>query len=181
MGLRVLLAVLALGGAVGNGGEAAWIYAKAVLAQHLLERSWSRATTEGENSRPWPWADTWPVARINIPRLGVSRIVLAGASGEALAFGPGLVDGSSVPGATGNSIIAGHRDTQFGFLVHLQKGDLVEVELPDGPIAQFHVSSFQVLDSRTTSLVLDSDEPLLTFVSCYPFEARDPGGPLRYV
>jgi sortase A len=181
MGLRALLGVLALGAAAAQGGEAAWIHGKAQLAQYLLEQSWSRSTAIGENIRPWPWADTWPVARINIPRLRVSRIVLAGASGEALAFGPGLVDGSVTPGESGNSVIAGHRDTQFGFLAHLREGDMVEVEVSDGSIVAYRVSSLQVLDSRNTSLVFDSDEPLLTFVSCYPFNVDEPGGPLRYV
>ena len=179
--LRGLLVVLLLCAAAVQGGEAAWIHAKGHLAQFLLERSWNRSMRDGAVVRPWPWADTWPVARVTLPRLGVSRIVLAGASGESLAFGPGLVDGSVMPGERGNSVVAGHRDTQFRFLDRLREGDLVEVEIAGGDVVHYRVSSQRILDSRRTSLVLDLDAPLLTLVSCYPFDASEPGGPLRYV
>ena len=66
-----------------------WIPAKAALAQALLEAAWQRTTEMGERVRPWPWADTWPVARLTVPRLNTSWIVLSGSSGRTLAFGPG--------------------------------------------------------------------------------------------
>jgi sortase A len=106
---------------------------------------------------------------------------MAGASGESLAFGPGLVDGSARPGDRGNAVIAGHRDTQFRFLDRLREGDRVEIEIAGGDVVEYRVSSRRILDSRRTSLVLDSDAPILTLVSCYPFDAIAPGGPLRYV
>ena len=70
-------------------GLGAWIHAKAMLAQSLLETAWSETLRTGKEVKPWPWADTWPVARLTVPRLGIRRIVLAGASGSSLAFGPG--------------------------------------------------------------------------------------------
>ena len=179
--LRTPLVVLLLCASVVQGGEAAWIHAKGSLAQYLLERSWSQSMRDSAVVRPWPWADTWPVARVRVPRLDVSRIVMAGASGESLAFGPGLVDGSAMPGGRGNSVIAGHRDTQFRFLDRLREGDRVEIEITGGDIVEYRVSSRRILDSRRTALVFDSGAPLLTLVSCYPFDATEPGGPLRYV
>jgi sortase A len=47
------------------GGEGLWIYAKAKLAQMLLELSW-RSEQSGRRMRPWPWADTHPVAKLRI-------------------------------------------------------------------------------------------------------------------
>jgi sortase A len=44
----------------------------------------------GKVVKPWPWADTWPVARIAVPRLSVQAVVLAESSGQALAFAGGL-------------------------------------------------------------------------------------------
>jgi sortase (surface protein transpeptidase) len=38
-----------------------------------------------------------------------------------------------------------------------------------------------VVDSRSTRIALRSDVPRLTLVTCYPFDAIEPGGPLRYV
>ena len=83
------------------------------LAQVLLDRAWSRAQSEAEPQRPWPWADTWPVARIGASQLDRPLIVLAGAHGASLAFAPGHLDGTPRPGATGNSVVAGHRDGSF--------------------------------------------------------------------
>ncbi len=75
-------------------GQGLWIHAKALLAQVLLERAFEQTLATGAPVKPWPWADTWPVARIEFPRLGKSVIVLAGSSGQALAFGPGHVEGT---------------------------------------------------------------------------------------
>jgi sortase A len=55
------------------------------------------------------------------------------------------------------------------------------VEVPEGPRHYFQVTSVDVVDSRRGALVLDTDEPMLSLVTCYPFDALDPGGPMRYV
>src|SRR5512134_469774 len=113
--LRVLvLAGVAIGlWQVGQGG---WIYAKALLAQHMLQHAWARTLAGEREVRPWPWADTWPVARLRVPVHGIDLIVLDGVSGRTLAFGPGHAGGSAPPGAPGTAIISGHRDTHFRFL-----------------------------------------------------------------
>jgi hypothetical protein len=58
--IRTLLATLLLAG-LATGGEGAWMYAKAKLAQILLEMSWRRALA-GERVRPWPERadEPWP-------------------------------------------------------------------------------------------------------------------------
>ncbi len=78
--------------------QAAWIPAKAALAQALLERAFARSLAEGTGQRPWPWADTVPVARIVFPGLNERYVALAGSSGQALAFGPGHVEGTPEAG-----------------------------------------------------------------------------------
>jgi sortase A len=83
--------LLALAGLV-LFGQGAYIHAKALLAQVLLERAFSETIATGREVKPWSWADTWPVARIEVKRLHASAIVLAGSSGQALAFGPGHVE-----------------------------------------------------------------------------------------
>jgi sortase A len=57
---RTLLAVALLAG-LTTTGDGLWIYAKARLAQLLLEISW-RSALAGEKLRPWPWADTRAIA-----------------------------------------------------------------------------------------------------------------------
>ena len=109
-------------------GEAGWIRAKAELAQVLLDRAWTRARSGDESPRPWPWADTWPVARLVAPAHDVDTIVLSGASLRNLAFAPSHFDGTPLPGRPGNAVIAGHRDTHFRFLENLLPGDELLIE-----------------------------------------------------
>jgi sortase A len=160
---------------------ATWIPVKAQVAQVLLHRAWNRTRAGTATAKPWPWADTWPVGRLRVPRLGVDEIVLAGASGSALAFGPGHLDGTALPGHCGNCVVSGHRDTHFGFLAALRLGDALELEAPDGRVQRFVVRSTHIL-RRSDLFVLDDDtKPVLTLTTCYPFDAVVPGGPLRFV
>ncbi len=161
------------------GGVA--FHAKAMLAQILLERAWQRTLAGEAHAKPWPWADTWPVARLGAPGIGEWVYVLADASGRSLAFGPGYVAGTAVPGSAGNSVIAGHRDTHFRFLQVLAAEDTVTLETPDGRARTFRVGDRRVIDARHAQLLPANDGPMLTLVTCYPFDAVVPGGPLRYV
>jgi sortase A len=70
------------------------------------------------------------VARLVVPSEDVEMIVLAGASGRTLAFGPGHLKGTPLPGQAGNAVISGHRDTHFAFLARLHLADEVDVERP---------------------------------------------------
>src|SRR5690349_24074944 len=58
-------------------GQGVWIHAKALLAQVLLERAFAASLASGAPVKPWSWADTWPVARIEVPRLHAGQIALA--------------------------------------------------------------------------------------------------------
>jgi len=77
-------------------------------------------------------------------------------------------------------VISGHRDTHFRFLRRLAPGDEVVVEGVTGGRA--------ATSSRAcawwTGATLDHGgrgDTRLTLVTCYPFDAIRPGGPLRYV
>lgn len=162
-------------------GQGAYIPAKAWLAQELMVRAWKHSDEEDDREAPWPWADTWPVARLSARSGKVDLIVLAGGSGRTLAFGPGHLSASALPGETGNSVIAGHRDTHFSFLQDVEIGETIVVERFGGRKHLYKVVGIDVVDSRRGSLVLDTDTSMLSLVTCYPFEAEEPGGPLRYV
>lgn len=162
-------------------GRGTWIYAKAQVGQVLLARAW-QATRNGERAvKPWPWADTWPVARLTVPRLAVDEIVLAGGNGEAMAFGPGHLSHSAAPGRTGNAVLAGHRDTHFHFLRDLKPGDEIVLETADRMAHRYRVSEAAVVDFHDRRALAAAGEPTLTLITCYPFDAIVPGGPLRYV
>lgn len=165
---------------VAGGG---WIYAKAALARGLIASAWDDTLAGGVRVRPWPWADTWPIARLRVPGAHYETVVLAGAQGASLAFGPGHVDGTPPPGAPGNSVIGGHRDTSFTVLGALRDGDLLSLQTADGSWRSFHVTGHTIVDVRRPWYPPAPPEghAMLTLVTCWPLDAVVPGGPLRYL
>ncbi|HTN32973.1 MAG TPA: class GN sortase [Marinobacter sp.] len=157
-----------------------WIPLKAVVAQELLELAWAETQARQTDARPWPWADTWPVARIAVPELGDSMIVLDGSHGGSLAFGPGRIIGSD--DGRGPVIIAGHRDTHFQQLQYLKPGSEVQLQSRSGQWRNYEVINARVVDSRAEQIDTQrlADNELL-LITCYPFSSINPGGPLRYV
>lgn len=175
------MAVL-LGVAAWQLGAAGYIQAKAWLAQRLIQDAWTQSLATGQPTRPWPWADTWPVARLTLPGRGVDVYVLAGASGRTLAFGPGHLDGSAAPGAPGNTVLAGHRDTHFAFLRDLPAGAMMELQDIHGRSTRYRVRGVGVVDKADVGVLAQPGAGRhLTLVTCYPFDALRAGGPLRYV
>lgn len=157
-----------------------WIPFKAMLAQELLELAWAESRARQAEVKPWPWADTWPVARLSFPGESGSVIVLQGAHGESLAFGPGWLSGSG--SVSEPVVIAGHRDTHFARLADLESGTLLQVEHRSGESVSYRVRRSRVVDSRRGMIDLTRLAPgTLMLVTCYPFDAVDAGGPLRYV
>ncbi|VAW84455.1 LPXTG-site transpeptidase family protein [hydrothermal vent metagenome] len=177
-GRRVILFLL-LSVGLWQVGEGSYIYAKAQLAQELILDAWEEGIANRQPVKPWSWADTWPVARLVVPRLGIDQIVLAGDNGRALAFGPGHRFGTPLPGEVGNSLVAGHRDTHFGFLKNLRIDDTILVQDQAGAVHQYIINAYEVVDESMP--VEEVSEQQLTLVTCYPFDAVVPGGPLRYV
>jgi sortase A len=165
---------------LGVGGS---IQLKAAAAQWMLEYAWQNTLTQHKPHRPWPWADTWPVAKL---KLGDAEelIVLNGVSGQALAFGPGKM---SVPESSQNEsliVMAGHRDTHFGALKEMVVGDDISIQDVKGQWRVYSVSEIDIVNAETHMIdmsVGESGLAQLMLVTCYPFNALQSGGPLRYV
>ena len=178
--LTALAALLLVLGA-WQFGQGAYIQAKARLAQVLIAHAWERTLAGGKQVKPWPWADTWPVARLTMADRHVDLYVLAGADGRAIAFGPGHVFGTALPGEKGNSVIGGHRDTHLAFLRDVRPGALFSVQRADGKRRWYRVKATQVLDKRDTWVTRQEGPTRLTLVTCYPFDTLSAGGDQRYV
>lgn len=156
-----------------------WIPLKAVVAQELLELAWAENRARQAETRPWPWADTWPVAKLALPKARQSMIVLADTSGESLAFGPGLLTGEA---AAGPVIIAGHRDTHFRELAGVRVGEELKLQGRDGRWRRYRVEGTRVVDSRREWIDAERlPEDTLLLVTCYPFDTLEARGPLRFV
>jgi sortase A len=173
------IVVLALTGLVLIG-QGVWTYAKAALAQVLLERAFAQTLATGKPVKPWSWADTWPVARVAVPRLGKSAIVLKGASGQAMAFGPGHLERTPDAGEQGTAVYAAHRDTHFAFLADVRVGDHIEVTRRDGKLVRFRVTGASVVRFDRSGIDPRATGRHLVLATCWPLNARAQG-PLRYV
>lgn len=177
-------------------GKAGWMDAKALVAQQLLRQAWQQTGSDQgsdkDTHKPWPWFDSRPVAELTWPD-GRRQILLQGMTGQAMAFAPGLelMDGQArtldiAHWQLADTLIAGaHNDTHFAGLEDLSIGAELSLQFPDGTRQSYRVASKQVRDSRAHDLLPASHSGgmhgQLLLVTCYPFHALTPGGPLRYV
>ena len=161
-------------------GAGAYIHAKAWLALGLLERACDRSIATGQPGRPWSRADTWPVARIEVRRIGASAIVLAGTSGQALAFGPGHLERTVDAGERGIAVYAAHRDTHFRFLRDVAIGDVIEITRADGKQFRYRADASSVVRFDASGIDPDTSDYELVLTTCWPFDAVTPG-PERYI
>ena len=171
--------VLALAGLV-LFSQGAYIHAKAFVAQVLLERAFTETIASGRAIKPWSWADTWPVARIEVKRLHTSAIVLAGSSGQALAFGPGHVELTPDAGERGVAVYSAHRDTHFSFLRDIAIGDEIVITRRDGHAFRYRADGASVVRFDASGIDPLTDGYQLVLSTCWPFDAVTPG-PERYV
>ena len=155
-----------------------YIYAKAKLAQHLIANAWHQTLQTGKHSKPWSWADTFPVAKLSIT--DKRYYVLAGATGRTLAFGPGHMSSTPLPGHLGNTVITGHRDTHFSVLQDLSLQDEIAIETQTGKY-HYSVYSIDVVHQQDLSVIENNGFDELTLITCYPFNAINPNTPWRYV
>src|ERR1700748_2785361 len=170
---------LALAGLVlfGHGG---YIPAKALLAQVLLDRAFTKSLATHHPVKPWSWADTWPVARIEVKRIHASAIALEGSSGQALAFGPGPVELTPDAGERGVAVYAAHRDTHFRFLRDVAVGDEIDVTRSDGKTFRYRADGSSIVRFDNSGIDPLSSGHELVLSTCWPFDALT-SGPERYL
>ena len=161
-----------------------YMKAKAKYAQYLIADAWSNYMNTGTISKPWPWADTYPIAKLEMYQQ--TQYVLSGASGRNLAFGPAHMLQTSAIGSPGNAAIAGHRDTHFEALKQAKKGDLIYVTsrnaLSEAKKYAYRVVSIDIVDQHNLDVLEgDLNNTTITLVTCYPFDSIKPNPELRYV
>ncbi|HEV7923064.1 MAG TPA: class GN sortase [Thermoanaerobaculia bacterium] len=157
----------------------AYIFAKARLAQILLRRAWTRTLAGEASARPWPWADTTPMAILTLR--GRDFVVLEGANGRNLAFAPSHLERSAMPGEDGNCVMSAHRDTHFTVLQDVQRGERIVVQRRDGRRFAYDVEETRIVDRHDGWIAQDRGAPVLTLITCWPFDAVTGGGAQRYV
>ena len=161
-------------------GQGAYIHAKALLAQMLLQRAFDQTIATGHITKPWSWADTWPIARIEVKRIGARAIVLAGSSGQALAFGPGHVELTANAGERGTAVYSAHRDTHFAFLRNVRIGDEIDIVRNDGKMFRYRADGTSIVRFDASGIDPLADGYELVLSTCWPFDALT-SGPERYL
>ena len=119
------------------------------------------------------------VARLAIPRLGLTSIVVEGAGEEELSLAPGHIPGTPLPGEAGNVAIAGHRDTFFRPLRFIRKNDTINV-MTDRGEDQYRVVSTNIVAPGDIQVLYPTGRDTLTLVTCYPFDYVGPA-PNRFI
>jgi sortase A len=182
--LRAFVAITLLAG-VSLSSRAAYLHVKADLASVLIHRAWDARALRGETRPPWPWADTHPIARLQIPRLAYDEIVLEDANSRTLAFGPGRLLSAAAPGEPGNIVLAGHRTSWFKPLEGIKLGDDVELQWFDARTQRLTQRSYSVREINVVSpedvrMLMPTPDDSLTLITCYPFN-YSAHSPQRYV
>ena len=159
----------------------AYLPVKAELSQLLIRHAWEKSIDTGAPIKPWGWADMHPVMRLQSAKHQQDLIVLAGDTGNVLAFAPGLSSITSQNNPSSTWLVSGHRDTHFTFLRDIAVGDLITTTRLDQTRKSFKVSDIDVIDISKQTISISDYESELKLVTCYPFDAVLPGGSLRYV
>jgi len=108
------------------------------------------------------------VGRIEIPRIGVSAIVLEGVDKKTLRRGVGRIPETAMPGDDGNVGLAAHRDSFFRGLKDIRKNDIITLKTLESTY-YYRVDWTEIVLPEDTHVLAGSGAPELTLVTCYPF------------
>jgi sortase A len=143
-------------------GRPAGTPAAVVDVRNTLPRSaiaWRRSLKPGD-----------AVARLRIPRLGLSEIIVNGTDHNSLKRGPGRYLGSAMPGEGKLVYVAGHRTTYgapFSRIDKLRKGDRVFVELPYATF-EYVITGHRIVKATETSVLKSKGREQLLLQACHP-------------
>jgi len=108
------------------------------------------------------------LGRLDIPRLGISVAILQGTSLRTLRLGAGHIEATPLPGDSGNSGIAGHRDTFFRELRNVRTTDQIQLQTATG-VLHYEVDWVKIVRPNDMTVLAASSDSALTLVTCYPF------------
>ncbi len=114
--------------------------------------------------------DGQAVAELRIGRIGLRAAVVRGASPDDLRAGPGVIDGTPLPGLGGTTAIAGHRTTYgapFRSLDALRRGDAIVVRMPYATF-RYAVTRRRIVDPGDVSVLRRAGSERLVLSACHP-------------
>lgn len=155
--LAVLLALPLVAGMAG----------RAALERSLPDDSWSDSR-RAEFQRLIEMGGPAPIGMLSLPRQEVRMPVYSGTGEVGLTLGAGHLPETSPLSGQGNIALAGHRDGYFRKLRHIERGDPVVVETPEGR-HRYRVTETWVVAPEEVWVLDPTPEPALTLVTCHPF------------
>lgn len=119
------------------------------------------------------------IGSLTIPTLKLKLPIIQGTGVEELKKGVGHFAQSVLPGEEDNCVLSGHRETVFRQLGNMERGDLLIVETSAGTFT-YEVNGTRIVDKDDKSVIVPTDQAVLTMTTCYPFDT--PGYfPDRYI
>jgi len=177
IGLGILLICIPLFGTLFNHYQQDKMYAQ---YQESLEQEFSALDeTFGEVvsaagidlPKPEPEPITGVLGRIKIPAISSNLLLVEGTGAKQLNWGAGHVTGTAMPGETGNTGIAAHRDYTFGTyfsrLDELNPGNEIIVEYQGISYVYLVTESF-IVEPDQVFVLARTEDPTITLITCHP-------------
>jgi len=149
-----------------------------LFAQEAQVRTIRGASHERRPAEPVP-PDGGVVGKLEIPRIGVSVIVVEGVKDRDLRYAVGHIPGTPLPGEIGNVGLAGHRDTFFRPLRAIHRNDTITLSTPTKSY-RYLVVSAKVVSPDDVQVLYPTGRDSLTLVTCFPFNYVG-SAPLRFI
>ncbi len=108
------------------------------------------------------------LGQIRISQIGLTAMIQEGTDEETLQRAVGHIQGTPLPGQSGNIALAGHRDTFFRGLRQIRLGDEITLTTYSGSY-RYRVESTKVVEPEETEVLDAATDDILTLVTCYPF------------
>lgn len=176
MGYYAALILVCVTGSVF--GKGLYDFSKTQLSQYLIERSWEQSLSHNTATKPWPWADVWPVARIIVPRRDVDIIILSSDGGKNLSHADSPPSKSVNPGISEISV---NQIQEFEFVANLRPKDEILFQNNRGDIQKFTVSHAQIFHNGNYERLTAYSNAFLSLEIPYPSDSTLLSGSLRYV
>ncbi|MDX2369580.1 MAG: class GN sortase [Colwellia sp.] len=149
--------------------HASWLPIKGWLSEQLISYSWHQTIDLKKKIKPWPWADTYPIAALSFERLNKHVVVLNGGDPTTLAFSAGAIAPFNQTKSAQPFVVAGHRDSHFSFLDEVVMNDIISLADKYGQSQLYQVEAIDIVDASTGELPVLADESQLILITCYPF------------
>jgi len=138
------------------------------MFQKEQRRQFESLLTDRAAAASPPAAASGVIGLLDIPRLGLSVMVVEGAGARNLRRAAGHIRGTALPGQPGNVGISAHRDTFFRPLRNIRQNDVITVSTLLGEY-RYRVVSTRIVSPSDVEVLDPTQTQILTLVTCYPF------------